>query len=348
MGLSAYGSERVLREIEGFVVYDRKKGIVTFDRAYVEKIDGIIRQMGSSFEMRADIAYAAQKVLEQVVLFYCRCLHERTGCTALCLGGGIALNSVANGLILEHTPFSQLFIQPAAKDSGNSLGAALDIFYQFESNQETDIDYKNFCLGREYDHHHVESVLKGTCGIRYEKCRDFDQLCVKAVDMLERDRIIGWFQHGSEFGPRALGNRSILCNPACSQMKDTLNRRIKFRESFRPFAPAVLEEHAFEHFGLSHPSPHMLLVAQVKNGAIPAVTHVDGTARVQTVNAVQNRRFYALLETWMERSGLPVLLNTSFNIKGEPLVESPTDAVSTFIRSDLDSLIIQNYVVTRG
>lgn len=347
MGLSAYGTNRVLKQIEPYITFDHKSCEVLFDRCYRDVLPKEIEPGQKGFDARADIAFAAQKILERVLVFYCEHLYKMTGCTSLCFGGGLALNCAANGLIAKQTAFDRVFIQPAAKDSGNALGSALSIFYHFRENKNTELNYKNFCLGREYSDKQVADAI-GNVPELYSKEFNEKNLLLKEVSkLIGKNKIIAWFQNGSEFGPRALGNRSILCNPALPKMKDRLNRRIKFRESFRPFAPVVLEEEAKNHFKPDHPSPYMLKAAQVKQSDIPAATHVDGTARVQTVRHDQNPLFYDLLKLWQTSSGLPVLLNTSFNIKGEPIVETPEDALDTFMRSDMDFLVIKQYLLAK-
>lgn len=347
MGLSPYGSDRLLGELEKFVRFDGNTGEIMFDLAYMPFLQEMKAHADDEFGFMADTAFAAQKILERSVLFYCDRLYRMTGCGNICLAGGVALNSAANGLILTSTPFEKIFIQPCAKDSGCSLGTALNIFYYFDGNRDKTLDYNNFYLGCEYDLSTVEDLITSGNGLHYRRYADFTELCAHVSEFLAEGKIIGWFQGRSEFGPRALGNRSILASPLNEKMKDILNSRIKFREWFRPFAPVVLEEDLGEYFDFSHHSPHMLIVAPVRSREIPAVTHVDGSARIQTVNRPQNDRLYSLLQAWKAKTGVPVLLNTSFNVRGEPIVETPEEALDTLVRSDLDYLVIGNLIIDK-
>ncbi len=285
-----------------------------------------------------ELAYWAQSYLEKVMIDYAMYLHSVTKSKNLCIAGGVGLNSVANKRILDKTPFENIFIQPASGDSGLALGAALWASHQINKNP-VKWRMNNAYLGREYGEKEILNALRG---YHYEKLADPAQTAAK---LLAEEKIIGWFQGKSEYGPRALGNRSILCSPIHPEMKDKLNKQVKHRESFRPFAPACLEESAGEYFELDCPSPFMLLIAKVKKDNIPAVTHVDGTARVQTVNADQNPKFYSLIKEFQKLTGVPVVLNTSFNDSGEPIVETPEDAVRTFKSTNLDALIIGDYLL---
>ncbi len=285
-----------------------------------------------------ELASWTQYHLENVMIGYANHLHTVTGSKNLCIAGGVGLNSVANKKILDATPFENIFIQPAAGDSGLALGAAL-----WASRQIKKIPaiwkMENAYLGREYSE---TEILKALAGWKYEKLSNPAQTAAK---LIAEQKIIGWFQGKSEFGPRALGNRSILCSPIPSGMKDKINKQVKHREGFRPFAPAILEEEAKEYFELDCPSPYMLLIAKVKKDSVPAITHVDGTARVQTVNASQNPLFYSLIQEFKKLTGVPVVLNTSFNDNGQPIVETPIDAIRAFPSTNLDALIIGNYLV---
>ena len=285
-----------------------------------------------------ELAYWAQFYLEKVMTDYAICLHNVTNSKNLCIAGGVGLNSVANKKILDNTPFENIFIQPASGDSGLALGAALWANHQFNKNP---VEWKmdNAYLGREYGEKEILNTIQG---YQYEKLSSPAQTAAK---LLADGKIIGWFQGKSEHGPRALGNRSILCSPIPPGMKDKLNAQVKHRESFRPFAPACLEESADEYFELDCPSPFMLLVAKVKKDNIPAVTHIDGTARVQTVNSSQNPKFYSLIKEFQKLTGVPVVLNTSFNDSGEPIVETPEDAIKTFKSTNIDALIIGGYLL---
>ena len=285
-----------------------------------------------------ELAYWAQYHLERVMVDYATHLYEVTKSKNLCIAGGVGLNSVTNKKILDNTSFENIFIQPASGDSGLALGAALLASHQLNKNP-VNWRMNNAYLGREYKE---KEILNAIQGYNYEKLTDPAQTAAK---LLADEKIIGWFQGKSEFGPRALGNRSILCSPIPPGMKDKLNMQVKHRESFRPFAPACLQEAAGEYFELDCPSPFMLLVAKVKKDNVPAITHIDGTARVQTVNINQNLKFYSLIKEFQKITGVPVVLNTSFNDSGEPIVEAPQDAVKTFKSTNLDALIIGDYLI---
>ena len=287
-----------------------------------------------------ELAFWAQANLEKVMIDYAINLHNITKSKNLCIAGGVGLNSVANKKILDETPFENIFIQPASGDSGLALGAALWASHQIRK-EPVKWRMANAYLGKDYSEKEILDALSSS-DCKYEKIQNPQAAAAK---LLADEKIIGWFQGKSEYGPRALGNRSILCSPIPSGMKDKLNMQVKHRESFRPFAPACLEECASEYFELNCPSPFMLLIAKVKKDNIPAVTHVDGTARVQTVNADQNPKFYSLIKEFQKLTGVPVVLNTSFNDSGEPIVETPEDAVRTFKSTNFDALIIGDYLL---
>ncbi|MBI2676560.1 MAG: hypothetical protein HYX21_01225 [Candidatus Yanofskybacteria bacterium] len=288
-----------------------------------------------------ELAYWAQFNLEKVMVNYATHLHNITGSKNLCIAGGVGLNSVANKKILDQTPFENIFIQPASGDSGLALGAALWASHQIKK-EPVKWRMSNAYLGKNYDEKEISDAVSSS-GCKYQKIENPETTAAK---LLADGKIIGWFQGKSEYGPRALGSRSILCSPIPSGMKDKLNMQVKHRESFRPFAPACLQEAAGEYFELDCPSPFMLLIAKVKKDNIPAVTHIDGTARVQTVSAEQNPRFYSLIKEFQKLTGVPVVLNTSFNDSGEPIIETPKDAVRTFKATNLDALIIGNYLIS--
>jgi predicted NodU family carbamoyl transferase len=287
-----------------------------------------------------ELAYWAQFYLEKVMVDYATYLHNVTKSKNLCIAGGVGLNSVANKKILDNAPFENIFIQPASGDSGLALGTALWASHQIKKNP---VKWRmdNAYLGRDYDEKEILDAISGS-GCNYKKLENPQATAAK---LLADEKIIGWFQGKSEYGPRALGNRSILCSPIPSGMKDKLNMQVKHRESFRPFAPACLQESAGEYFKLDCPSPFMLLIARVKKDNVPAITHVDGTARVQTVNINQNPKFYSLIKEFQKLTGVPVVLNTSFNDSGEPIVETPKDAVRTFKSTNLDALIMGDYLI---
>jgi carbamoyltransferase len=297
-------------------------------------------------ERHMNIAASLQRRLEDVVLDMLRDLHAKTRIDALCLAGGVALNCVLNGKILDETPFRDLYIQPAAYDGGTSVGAAAYVqHHQLGAPRSFVMDHAYW--GPEYSDEQMRSALDDS-GLIYEEL-PIEKVSALTADVLTDGGVVGWFQGRVEFGPRALGNRSILADPRRAEMKDILNARIKHREPFRPFAPAVLEERTGEYFDKSYPSPFMLLTYKVlpnKRDVIPAPTHVDGTGRLQTVRREQNERYYDLISAFAERTGVPVLLNTSFN-ENEPICLTPTQAVETFLRTRMDLLVLGNFVVSR-
>lgn len=270
-----------------------------------------------------------------------------TGSRNLCLAGGVAYNCVANSQVLGRSGFEDVFIQPAAGDNGAALGAALWAHHAVHGAARIPWSFQA-ALGPRYGEEEIHRCLRDN-GLSF-LVLDEEELCRRTAQLIQQDLIVGWFQGRMEFGPRALGWRSILANPCSPQMRDVLNARVKFREDFRPFAPAVPEERAAEYFELDRPSPFMLLAPRVRAdqaGRIPSVTHVNGTARVQTVSREQNPLFHRLLGCFGELTGVPVLINTSFNIRGEPIVCSPQDAVRCFLGTDIDFLAIGAFLVSK-
>ena len=300
----------------------------------------------------ADIAASIQKVIEEVLILMARGVQRRTGLKNLCMAGGVALNSVANAKILCEAGFERIFIQPAAGDGGGALGAALWGWHSVLGKP------RNFQMTHAYwgeEHSEAATIdYLQTTGMPFKVINSEDVLLDRTVDALERGAVVGWVQGRFEWGPRALGNRSILADPRRAEMKEIVNTKIKFREPFRPFAPSVLQERAAglfdDRISAQEPSKFMLMVADVKSGAeakIPAVTHVDGTGRLQTVSQSSNPRYYRLISRFEEASGVPVVLNTSFNLRGEPIVNTPAEALSTFVRSDMDMLVLGNVIVEK-
>ena len=292
-----------------------------------------------------DIAYALQKATEEVLLHLARLTREKTGATRLVMAGGVVLNCVANGRIQQEAGFEECFFQPCAGDAGTSMGAALWVAHKYGDARVTHplTDY----LGPEFDNDAIEFSLKRAAvpGVRLHNTAEV------AAEAIAAGRIIGWFQGRAEFGPRSLGNRSILCDPGRADMKDVLNARVKFREPFRPFAPSVLAEHATTYFDDGgRPSPFMLLVYDTRPeyaAVLPSITHVDGGARVQTVTRDQNTRYYDLIKAVGERTGIPCVVNTSFNIRGEPIVNTPEDALRCFFTTDMDDLFLGDWHITK-
>lgn len=303
-------------------------------------------------EHYADIAASIQKVTEEVLLGLVRSLHERTGLKKLCLSGGVALNSVANGRILRETPFEEVFIQPAAGDGGGALGAALHAYHGILGKPRGFIMEHSY-WGKSYPEEKIKNFLEEE-DIPHVHFEDDSILLDRVVDELQKGKVIGWFQGRFEWGPRALGNRSILADPRSEEMKDTVNIKIKFREPFRPFAPVVLEEKAGEFFDArgaekQFPARFMLLVLPFLDGRgerIKAVNHM-GTGRLQTVRKDWNPRYYEVVRRFGEATGIPVLLNTSFNMRGEPIVNSPENALKTFRKSGIDLLVMENYLIEK-
>jgi len=300
----------------------------------------------------ADVAASVQRVVEDALLRAARDLRRRTGMTRLCMAGGVALNGVANGRILRESGFHELWIQPAAGDSGGALGAALYAYHVILGNPRRYV-MEHAYLGEAHGDAAAVDAMRAA-GLSPEVVEDEGELADRVAAALVGQQVVGWAQGRFEWGPRALGNRSILADPRRAEMKDVVNERIKFREPFRPFAPAVLEECAAPLFELPDPERHyparfMLLVVPWRDGAgerTPAVNHA-GTARLQTVRAAWNPRYRAVIERFAQATGVPLVMNTSFNLRGEPMVSSPADAVSTFRRSGLDLLVFGNVIARK-
>jgi carbamoyltransferase len=302
----------------------------------------------------ADIAASVQAVTEETLLKMARHVHRRTGLKKLCMAGGVALNSVANGRILRETPFEGVWIQPAAGDSGGALGAALYVYHVLLGKPRRFVQEHNY-WGCGYTIDEVQAALE-QAGVRYDRIDDQERLAELMVEDLLGGKVGALFQGRFEWGPRALGNRSILADPRRADMKEIVNTKIKFREPFRPFAPVVLEEQAEEYYaGLMdarrhYPVRYMLMVFPVKEdkqALIPAVTHEGGSGRIQTVRREWNPLYYRVVERFAEETGVPVLLNTSFNLRGEPIVNTPENALNTFGKSGIDTLYIENFVVRK-
>jgi carbamoyltransferase len=302
----------------------------------------------------ADIAASIQVVTEEAMLRMANALHKETGLNKLCMAGGVALNSVANGKILRETAFEELYVHPAAGDSGGAIGAALYAYHSMLG-QPRKFVMNHAYWGQEYGPDETEAFLKSE-NIPYNRIENDEKLFERVTDHLQNGKVIGWFQGRFEWGPRALGNRSIIADARRTDMKDIVNVKIKFREPFRPFAPSVLAEKAEEYFVLDdaakhYPARYMLYVVDVrenKREVLPAITHVDGTGRLQTVKKEYSPRYYQLIETFGQATGVPIILNTSFNLKGEPIVNTPKEAYSTFSRSGMDTLVLGNYIIEKN
>lgn len=385
MGLAPYGSptfrETILSELvdlceDGSFRLNLKyfnfvAGLTMTSPAFDELFGGPPRKPETALMQRhMDLARSIQVVTEEVMLRLGRHAREITGSRRLCLAGGVALNCVGNGRILREGSFDDIWIQPAAGDAGGALGAALLGWHHYHGRPryvsgKADAQGGSF-LGPEYD---ARAFLKAS-EIAHTELRE-EELMARVAELLEEGKVIGWFQGRMEFGPRALGNRSILADARLPRMQETLNLKIKFRESFRPFAPSILKERVADYFELDRPSPYMLLVAAVRanfrlNGetaaensdllvrlktprsTLPAITHLDYSARVQTVAAEDNARFHRLLSEFEKRTNCPLLVNTSFNVRGEPPVCTPEDAFRCFMRTEMDFLVMGNFLITKA
>ena len=322
-------------------------------------------------QFHMDIASSIQVVTEEIMIKLAKAIRNEYGIKNLCLAGGVALNCVANGKILKEKIFDNIWIQPAAGDAGGSLGAALALWYIDQGNKRIinpDDNMAGSYLGSEFSQSKIEEELK-SLGANYEVV-SYENLIDKTSDYLSNEKAIGWFQGRMEFGPRALGGRSILGDPRSDKMQKNLNLKVKYRESFRPFAPSVLREDLSEWFDMNVDSPYMLLVANInsdkkiemtedqnklfgidklniKRSEIPAVTHVDYSARIQTVTKNTNNRYYDLISKFKEKTGCPVIVNTSFNVRGEPIVNTPTDAFNCFMGTELDYLVIGDCILDK-
>ncbi|MBU0718805.1 MAG: carbamoyltransferase [Planctomycetes bacterium] len=300
-------------------------------------------------DFHRDLARSGQQVVEEIMVKMATHVHRETGKKNLCLGGGVGLNCVANWRVLQESGFEEIFIQPAAGDSGGALGTA---FYLYNSvlNQPRTFRMDNALYGPAFTNMEIKAALDEV-GAKYETVDDEDELLRRTAKLIAAKKVVGWFQGRLEFGPRALGARSLLADPRDANMKDVINAKVKFREAFRPFAPAILKEHAHEYFEMpaGMDAPFMLLVPRVREerrAVIPAVTHQDGTGRVQTVTEEHNRLFYRLIQAFRDLTGVPVVINTSFNVRGEPIVCTPRDAYNTFVNTGIDALVIGSFVVT--
>lgn len=347
MGLAPYGTPRYVNDLAQ--LYQLCDGDFQQSQAQLRELANLVarelartRDSQAADEVRADFAFAVQAHTEDIIVEIARRLHERTGARRLCLAGGVALNSVANYKILIQTPFDEIYIVPAAGDSGTSLGAALFGYYGSGRHpwEPAPAPFSPY-LGREYSEEQYRAAIAPHVDqLHVERPAD---LYARVAGELANGMIVGWFQGRSEVGPRALGNRSILADPRAADMKDRINAKVKHREPFRPFAPVVPHDRQEEYFTSGTPTPYMLLVPHVrpeKRSTIPAVTHVDGSARLQTAVPWLNRRLCDLLTAFDQVTGVPVLLNTSFNDNEEPIVETPQDALRCFLATDMDLLVL--------
>ena len=387
MGLAPYGEPRFKDIILSELVDIKKDGSMRLNLSYFDFLGGL-RMTNKRFDKlfggpprkpemeitqrEMDIAASIQIVTEEIVLRMANHTHKETKKKNLCLAGGVALNCVANGRILRESPFENIWIQPAAGDAGGALGAALLVWYQYlENKRVTDgkkDSMKGSYLGPKYENDYIKEFLDNN-QISYTHLKD-EEIPEKVSDLIADQKVIGWFQGRMEFGPRALGSRSIIGDARSPQMQETMNLKIKFRESFRPFAPSVTKERCNDYFDLDRESPYMLLVAAVNKKVrnelsdedlhlrglkklrairshIPAVTHVDYSARIQTVSKETNPLFHQVLSKFDEKYGCPVVINTSFNVRGEPIVCTPRDAFTCFMRTNIDFLLMGNFLLDK-
>ncbi len=367
MGLAPYGQPKYADKIRDQLIDLKEDGSFRLNMKYFgfgagltmtnarfhDLFGGSPRKPESVLNQRTmDIAKSIQEVLEEIVLRMGRQVHRETGQKNLCLGGGVALNCVANGRLLREGPFENLWVQPASGDAGGALGAALYAWHQYHGGARnvhaTRDSQSGSLLGPRFSCDEIKSFLE-TEKIPHREIPE-NEVAETAADLINAQQVLGWFQGRMEFGPRALGCRSILADARNPAMRDLINARVKMRENFRPFAAAVLRENVSEYFQLDADSPYMLLVVQVRKDvpqSIPAVTHVDGSARIQTVDAESEPRFRDLLRAMGKKYGCPLVINTSFNIRGEPMVCSPREAYTCFRRTGLDYLFLENFLIDK-
>ncbi len=388
MGLAPYGEPKYvnlildelmdLKEDGSFKLnmkyFNFAAGLTMTNSKFNKLFGGKPRKPESKLTQREmDLARSVQDVTELVMLRTSKYVRKITGKKNLCLAGGVALNCVGNGKILKEKIFDNIWIQPAAGDAGGALGAALFVWYQYLGNERkvnpsNDSQFGSY-LGKEYKTNEVESFLNSK-SIKYKKLSD-DEISTEIAKLLNKEKVIGWFNGRAEFGPRALGNRSIIGDARSQKMQSIMNLKIKFRESFRPFAPSVLEEKVSEYFELDTPSPYMLLVADVKKerqqqmtdvennlfgieklnimrSDIPAVTHVDYSARIQTVSKDTNPLYHSVISKFDKLYGSAVIVNTSFNVRGEPIVNTPEEAYTCFMRTDMDYLLLGKFLLNKN
>ncbi len=372
MGLAAYGNPKPFRKKFAELITQFPDGSYQLNMKYfeydhaehmftpaLEELFGYPRRVPESkaYSYHENIAAALQETLEQITFQILRVAYDTYKLPNVCLAGGVALNSVMNGKILKETPFKQVFIPPDPSDAGGAMGAALWTHHH----QSSDTVAKKLVkkhefspyLGPEYSWHHIQNLLSKH-QLKYELVTDQKKLIDKAALYLTKDKVIGWFQGRMEWGPRALGNRSILASARKPEMKDIINARIKHRELFRPFAPVIMEEYADEFFETDDHLPisakWMLMVypfKEKKKKLLPAVVHVDGTGRLQTVARKDNRLYYDVVSAYFKRTGVPSIINTSFNVRGEPIVCTPEDAIQCFLKTDIDYLFIDQFIVRK-
>jgi carbamoyltransferase len=361
MGLAPLGRPVFADRLRRVISYN-DAGVVTLDLRYFDFLglrrmwsDALVELLGRPprrpeeplADWHADLASSAQAVLEEVVTRKAMAVRSSTAARNLCMAGGVALNCVATAKLRASGLFDDIFVQPAAGDAGGALGAAAQVSYELGDRPPVE-RIAHVYLGPEFStDRDVIPLLRGAGVVFGDHRGRFDELLDDVVPRLAAGQVVGWFQGRMEFGPRALGARSIIADPRVPDMRDRVNARVKMREAFRPFAPAVLAKFAAQYFDGDVPLPFMLETVQVRVDSLPAITHADGSARVQTVDPAVSPRFARLLERFGERTGCPVLLNTSFNQRGEPIVNTPSDALACFVRSRLDALVLGDVVIDR-
>jgi carbamoyltransferase len=360
MGLAPFGNAETFYDEMAKMVRIESDGRVRVDQSYFQFNNWGFKRCGPKYhaafgasrvapgpfeERHNDVAAAAQKVLEDRILEMCRILERRSKADYLVIAGGVALNSVANGRILRETRFKDIYVMPAAGDNGTSIGAAYYVYHTVLGRIDRH-HHDNPYTGLEYSNDEIERVLK-ECKLPYRRSEHIAQ---ETAQLLKGGQIIGWYQGRSEIGPRSLGNRSIICDPTLPHMKDKINAEVKHREAYRPFAPSAIVEARKEFFEIEVEAPFMLNVCMVrpeKKSVLPAITHVDGTARLQTVRQEINPRYHALISEFGKLTGIPVILNTSFNIMGEPMVENPMQAIRCFYSTGIDVLVMGDFIVRK-
>ena len=367
MGLSAYGKPKyydlIMKNLvdvkdDGSVHLNMKYFSFTYDKVMTNQnfsdLFGITprKEDSNAEQIHYDIAASAQLVLEEILLRMVKHVHKKTGMKNLCLGGGVALNGVVNYRILKEGPFENLHIPPSPGDAGSAVGCAQYLYYCHKKNKRkmehnAEMIQNNVYVGPSHSNDEIKSFLD--MNKIHHKYLETDSLLETTAQLIAEGNVVGWYQGKMEWGPRALGNRSILADPRNAEMKYTLNEKIKHRESFRPFAPCILEEHLSEYFDIDIPSPYMLFVAPVKKPEkIPAVTHVDGTSRLQTVSKDTNPLYYDLIKEFYKITDVPVLINTSMNVRGEPIVNTLEQAYNMIIKTDMDYLVMGNYNIKKS
>ena len=362
MGLGPYGQPTQVERIEQLIHiredgtfrldmrnFTFDSGLAMFNRRFEEVMGQPARtyETGELTQFHKDVARSLQVVVDKIMIRLATHILQETGQSRLCLAGGVALNCVANGEILRESPVDELFIQPAAGDAGGAMGAALWAWHDL-LDQPRDWKLSHVYLGPGYEDAQIQATLDRH-GAVYTRL-DREPLLNQTADLVADGQVVGWYQGRMEWGPRALGHRTILGDARHPEMRDIINRKIKMREGFRPFAPTVLEKYVGDHFQIDRPSPYMLLVAPVREDAppLPAITHVDGSARVQTINPEQEPLYHDLLATFHRKTGCPVMINTSMNVRGEPIVNTPLDAYHCFMRTHMDAVVMGPFVLLKA